>query len=74
MSSKTEAVKKHLLRKKTITSWEAITLFRCTRLASVIFLLRKAGWVIASKDLFKKEDGKTVKYTKYIVMSVPKGK
>jgi hypothetical protein len=31
----------HLKEHKTITSWEAIDMFRCTRLADRIFVLKK---------------------------------
>lgn len=38
----------HLKTQGSITSWEAITLFRATRLSGIIFALRKAGYPITS--------------------------
>ena len=35
------SVLKHLKERKTITSWEAIEFYRATRLADIIFNLRK---------------------------------
>lgn len=35
-----ELVKAYLLRHKSITSWEAIQLYGCTRLSDVIYKLR----------------------------------
>ncbi len=40
--NKTDAVYAHL-KKKPITSWEAITLYKATRLADIIFRLRCQG-------------------------------
>ncbi len=41
VQNKTQKVKEHLLSKGSITSWEAIKLYRATRLSSIIFNLRK---------------------------------
>lgn len=38
----------HLKTNGTITSWEAITLFRATRLSGIIYSLRKSGYPITS--------------------------
>lgn len=40
--NKTDAVFMHL-KKRPITSWEAITLYKATRLADIIFRLRCQG-------------------------------
>lgn len=40
-TNKTQQVLRHLQTKGTITSWEAITEYRATRLASIIFNLRE---------------------------------
>jgi len=39
--NKTRAVKEYLIENGSITSWEAITNFRATRLSAIIFNLRK---------------------------------
>jgi len=59
---KTELVKQHLLKKKSITSWDAITLYQETRLAAKIFNLRKSGWDIVTKDMVDKEGNRFAKY------------
>lgn len=38
----------HLRTQGSITSWEAITLFRATRLSGIIYDLRKDGYPITS--------------------------
>ena len=40
--SKTDQVLMHL-KKKPITSWEAINLYRATRLADIVFKLKQRG-------------------------------
>ena len=49
--SKTWKVLKHLQEKGSITSWEAITLYRATRLSGIIFNLREEGYNIESKRI-----------------------
>ena len=39
----------HLKKNKTITSWEAIKMFRCTRLADRIFVLKEEGHSIITR-------------------------
>ena len=48
-----------------ITSMEAITALRCTRLASRIWDLRHAGFNITGVIKTKKEDGKTKRWMEY---------
>lgn len=43
-----QQVLNHLQTNGTITSWEAITLFRATRLSGIIYSLRKSGYPITS--------------------------
>lgn len=43
-----QQVLNHLKANGSITSWEAITLFRATRLSGIIFALRKSGYPIVS--------------------------
>lgn len=46
--TKTAQVKRHLLKYRKITSWDAIEHYRATRLASIIFNLKDQGWPIKS--------------------------
>lgn len=49
--NKTQKVKEHLLSKGSITSWDAIKLFKATRLSSIIFNLRKDFKVEGKYDI-----------------------
>lgn len=53
--SKTKLVLKHLQENKSITSWEAITLFKATRLAATIFVLKERGHSITTEFI---QDGR----------------
>lgn len=66
--SKQELLRAHLLKFKSITSWEAIQKFKATRLAAMIFNLEKNGWKFSRKAI--KSDGTS--YTRYTLASVPK--
>jgi hypothetical protein len=46
--NKSKAVRNYLAENGSIDTWTAITLFRATRLSSIIFNARKHGWVIDS--------------------------
>jgi|TARA_R100000353_G_scaffold38827_2_gene30810 hypothetical protein len=46
--SKTLNILNHLKKHGTITSWEAITLYRATRLSGIIWQLKKQGYVIVT--------------------------
>ncbi len=48
--SKTDLIKEHLEKHKKITSWEAIKLYRATRLSGIIYNLRKRGVNIHSTE------------------------
>ena len=70
--TKTQKCAEYLERKGSITSWQAITMFRATRLSAYIHRLRKLGWIIVSEDKkTKDEDGQTIVFTKYIFISKP---
>jgi len=58
--SKTVDVLNHL-KKKPITSWEAITQYRATRLADIIFKLRGRGFNITTEFV---ENG-SIRYARY---------
>jgi len=63
----------HLLKKKSITSWEAITLYKATRLSAIIFILRKNGYGIATNDITSRDtNGNSCTFAKYILTSLPK--
>ena len=56
-------VKAYLKEGKPITSWDAISLFRCTRLSAVIFYLKEKYGMNISSEMVYEEDGK--RYAKY---------
>lgn len=51
--TKTQAVLKHLQENKSITSWEAINLFKATRLSAIIFRLRERGHSITTEMIYE---------------------
>lgn len=51
--TKIKSVLNHLQYHKTITSWEAITLYRATRLAAVIFILKERGHLIETQMVYE---------------------
>jgi hypothetical protein len=57
-----EEIRHHLLKTKSITSWEEIQSFRCTRLSQYILLLRQEGYEIIS-EWQHNENRRWVKYT-----------
>lgn len=65
--SKHNMVKKYLIEKGSITSWEAITKFRATRLSAIIYNLRDRGYDIETE--MHHQDG--TPYAKYILRGEP---
>lgn len=59
--NKTESVLMHLRKKRTITSWQAIQLFKATRLADIIYRLRNRGEPIVSETV-ENENAKFARY------------
>lgn len=58
----------HLLEYKTITSWEAIKEYGCTRLGHYIWLLRNSNYIIDDEWIITTNRyGMKVKYKKYIL-------
>lgn len=47
--TKTDAILDHLKRYKRITSWEAIELYKATRLSAIIFNLKERGYEIVTQ-------------------------
>tara|TARA_R100000781_G_scaffold105110_1_gene68919 strand:- start:288 stop:533 length:246 start_codon:yes stop_codon:yes gene_type:complete len=60
-STKTGKVLEHLQREGNITTWEAIQLYRATRLSAIIFNLKKEGHNISTTN----EKGDGVSFTRY---------
>ena len=71
--SKHQKIKDHLQSGRSITSWQAIQEYNVTRLASIIFYLKKEGLLIETKNITEKNsNGETVKYAKYKLLNVDK--
>lgn len=57
---------RHLMDFGTITSWEAIQEYGCTRLSGYIYLLRKDGYTITGVDEpFTNRYGEKSYFTRY---------
>jgi len=65
--SKTDQVLMHL-KKKPITSWEAINLYRATRLADIVFKLKQRGHNIVTWMI---DDGE-VRFARYYLIKEKK--
>jgi len=61
--SKTDQVLMHL-KKKPITSWEAINFYRATRLADIVFKLKQRGHNIVT---YMVDDGE-VRFARYYLI------
>ena len=61
-NTKTGKVLAHLQGEGSITSWDAIRLYRATRLSGIIFNLRDEGYKIESKN----RSGDGSHWTEYI--------
>jgi hypothetical protein len=64
--TKINQVAQHLIKKRKITSWEAIERYHATRLADIIFTLKGKGWNIVT-EMVKEPSG--VRYAVYHLMS-----
>lgn len=63
-----DRILRHLQDFGSITSWEAIQEYHCTRLSHYIYLLRNKGYEIESKVICSKNRyGDNTHYTKYIL-------
>ena len=57
---------RHLMDYGTITSWEAIQEYGCTRLSGYIYLLKKDGYTITGNDEpFVNRYGEKSRFTRY---------
>ena len=73
VKNQTTEILKHLKTKKSITSIDAINLYGATRLASIIYNLRKRGYIIETKTcLGKTRYGDVCQYAKYIYKGMEK--
>ena len=72
--TQTESIKRHLKKKKSITSWEAISLYGATRLGSIIFALRHhKDWLIDTEDVtVKNRFGDSCTIAKYRLVKAGK--
>ncbi len=69
MTNKTNEVLNHLLKKKNITSIEAIELFGATRLSAIIFKLRERGYnIVTKKEECVDRYGNVCRYGRYIYL------
>ena len=67
--NKYKQVEEYLRQHGSISSWEAITLFKATRLADIIFKMRKRGIVIESKrERSISSDGTEIPYVRYVLV------
>jgi hypothetical protein len=61
--SQKDMVLDHLKSGQPITQWDAIQMFRATRLGAIIYDLKKDGWDISTEMVYDKRTGKN--YAKY---------
>ena len=67
-TNKTKEVLKHLKKKGSITSWDAIKLYGATRLSAIIFNLRERGYIIDSLWMEEADRyGNISRYVKYVL-------
>lgn len=67
-TSKHQQVKNYLLKRGSITSWEAIEKFCATRLSAIIFNLKKEKHLIETKRItFTDKFGVKNSFAKYIL-------
>lgn len=68
-----DAVKWHLQEYGKISSWEAIKEYGITRLSSIIFNLRKQGYMIVSHEKsFTNRFGRNCTYAEYVYANLSK--
>jgi hypothetical protein len=61
--TKIDAVYLHLKRHKHITSWEAINLYKATRLADIIYKLKQQGFKIETVMV----EGENCRFARYFI-------
>lgn len=65
--NKHQKVREHLINKGSITSWEAILKYGATRLAAIIFDLRKTMDIDTIMIEETDRDGNTTQFAKYVL-------
>lgn len=60
-----ELVYAHIKMYGEITSWDAIMMYGITRLADVIYRLKKDGHEIEAETVIKKKGERTITFAKY---------
>lgn len=65
-----ELILKHLEDYGSITSWEAIKEYGCTRLSAVIYDLRKVYDIESELETSTNRYGKEVRYAKYKLIGI----
>lgn len=68
MMYKSRQVEKYLLKHGHISSWEAIQMFGATRLAAIIFNLRKVYNIETREVYIKDRNGRNCRYADYYMI------
>ena len=55
----------HLKQHGEITSWDAIMQYGVTRLADIVYRLKKDGYKISTEIIVKKKGNRTITFAKY---------
>ena len=64
--TKTEKIKRHFQNGNSLTSWESIEMFNCTRLAAVVCNLKKKGMRFETvTKSHTNSEGQTSRFAKY---------
>ena len=67
--TKSSKVLNHLKKHRSITSWEAITLYKATRLSAIIFNLKEKGYEFKTVREENEETG--THYARYFLVGSP---
>ena len=70
--TKTGQVKEHLMKYGSISTWEAITKYKATRLSHFIYMFKKQGLDISTETVKSKDiNGNTVRFAVYHLNKTP---
>lgn len=67
-----ENIKRHLNNGRSITSWDAIQLYHCTRLSAVIYSLKERHDMLIASETITSEDG--ARFSRYWQVAYPDSK
>lgn len=71
-ATQTRDVLEHLVRYGSITSFEAFKRYGCTRLSARIFVYRKKGYdIVTRQETVKNRYGNPTTYARYILKAMP---